>query len=42
MDNWWLDDPEASDNDMINYMQIKQWGPEADNINYIIDQDVVW
>jgi len=28
-------------NDMINYMQIKQWGPEADNLGYILENDIL-
>lgn len=40
-DNWWLRDPNEADNEMINYMQIKQWGPKAGRLNYSITPDVL-
>ena len=41
-DNWWFLDPNEADNEMINYMQIKQWGPEADRLDHIIANNVLW
>ena len=41
-DNWWFRDPNEAKNDMINYMQIKQWGPEADRLDSTIANDVLW
>ena len=39
-DNWWIVDPD--DNEKINYLQIKRWGPEADRIDRHIRKDTLW
>merc|ERR1712223_2282141 len=41
-DNWWLGGPATAAKDInSNYMQIKQWGPEADNVNHIIPDNAI-
>ena len=43
-DNQWIVDPKnnAADNKMINYMQIKQWGPYADRLEHHITETANW
>ena len=41
-DNWWILDNNGNDNEMINYMQIKQWGPYIDRKDTYIREDVLW
>ena len=43
-DNQWIVDPKnnAADNEMINYMQIKQWGPYADRLEDHITETANW
>ena len=41
-DNWWFHDPNEAENEMINYMQIKQWGPEAGRLSHTITNNVLW
>ena len=41
-DNWWILNPDDADNEMVNYMQIKQWAPEEGRLKNFIAPDVLW